>query len=100
MNSPMDKDRHHQAQQYALKALKCYGTAASAHLHDLDDLAENPGAKDYIRKAAHSAATAIRKAVRLAEDSALHRCSRCGKLAFFGYQIPPASASNSESATH
>jgi len=73
------RDPHPQVRQYALKALKCCGTAASAHLHDLDDLATNAHVKDYIRRAAHSAATAIREAVRRAEAGALHRCARCGK---------------------
>jgi hypothetical protein len=73
------RDPHPQAQQYALKALKCYGTVAQAHLHDLDDLAHNEHAKDYVRRAAHSAAEAIREAVRLAEASAVHRCARCSR---------------------
>lgn len=73
------RDPHPQVQQYALKALKCYGTAASTHLHDLDDLAANERVKDYLRRAAHSAATAIREAIRLAEANAVHRCARCGK---------------------
>ena len=73
------RDPHPQVRQYALKALKCCGTAASAHLHDLDDLAANELAKDYIRRAAHSAATAIREAARLAEAEAIHRCARCAK---------------------
>lgn len=71
------RDPHPQAQQYALKGLKCYGAAAQAHLHDLDDLAHNTHAKDYVRRAAHSAAESIREAVRLAEASALPRCARC-----------------------
>ncbi len=73
------RDSHPQVRQYALKALKCCGTPASAHLHDLDDLATNALAKDYVRRAAHSAATAIREAIRLAEEDAVHRCARCGK---------------------
>ncbi len=73
-------DPHPQTQQYALKALKCYGAAARDHLHDLDDLATNEAAKDYVRRAAHSAAEAIREAVRLAEAGAQHRCSRCDQL--------------------
>lgn len=71
------RDPHPQAQQYALKALKCYGVAAKAHLHDLDDLAVNKQVKDYVRRAAHSTAENIREAVRLADATALHRCSRC-----------------------
>lgn len=71
------RDPHPQTQQYALKALKCYGAAAQPHLHDLDDLAANEQAKDYVRRAAHSAAEAIREAVRLTEAAAVHRCTRC-----------------------
>ena len=74
-------DPHPQVQQYALKALKCYGAAAREHLHDLDDLTANEGKKDYIRRAAHSAANAIREAIRLQAANAQHRCSRCGNLA-------------------
>ena len=73
------RDPHPQVRQYALKSLKCYGAAAQAHLHDLDDLVRNEGAKDYVRRAAHSAAEAIREAVCLAEGSALHRCTRCSR---------------------
>jgi hypothetical protein len=71
------RDPHPQARQYALKALKCYGAAAAPHLHDLDDLAANEHAKDYVRRAAHSAAEAIRESLRLAEAAAVHRCIRC-----------------------
>lgn len=73
------RDPHPQARQYALKALKVYGVAAQAHLHDLDDLAANDQAKDYVRRAAHSAAAGIREAMRLAEADAVHRCTRCGR---------------------
>jgi hypothetical protein len=71
------RDPHPQTQQYALKALKCYGSAAHAHLHDLNDLAANEKVKDYVRRAAHSAAETIREAVRLADAAAPHRCARC-----------------------
>ncbi len=71
------RDPHPQAQQYALKALKCYGAAAQPHLHDLDDLAANEHAKDYVRRAAHSAAAVIRESVRLTDAAAVHRCARC-----------------------
>ena len=73
------RDPHPQVQQYALKALKCCGAAASAHLHDLDDLAANERVKDYLRRAAHSAATAIREAIRLSQENARHKCGRCGR---------------------
>lgn len=73
------RDPHPQTRQYALKALKCYGAAARAHLHDLDDLAANERVKDYVRKAAHSAATGIRESIRLQQENALHKCTRCGR---------------------
>jgi hypothetical protein len=73
------RDPHPQVRQYALKALKCFGAAARDHLHDLDDLAANERAKDSIRRAAHSAGTAIREAIRLAEAGAIQHCARCGK---------------------
>jgi hypothetical protein len=71
-------DPHPQTRQYALSALKCYGSAAAVYLHDLDDLAVNEGVKDYVRKAAHAAAVGIREAIRLQEVNALHKCARCG----------------------
>ena len=72
------RDRHPQTQQYALKALKAFGAAARDHLQDLDDLAANERVKDYVRRAANSAATAIREAVRLEQENARHKCFRCG----------------------
>lgn len=71
------RDPHPQTQQYTLKALKCYGVAAREHLHDLDDLAVAPRARDYVRTAAGAAATAIRQAVELAERQAVYVCQRC-----------------------
>lgn len=73
------RDPHPQTQQYALKALKSFVHHAAGHLSDLDDLAHNERAKDYVRRAAHSAATAIREAVRLQQENARHKCSRCGR---------------------
>jgi hypothetical protein len=72
-------DPHPQTQQYALKALKSFGHHAADHLPDLDDLAHNERAKEYVRRAAHSAATAIREAVRLRLENARHKCFRCGR---------------------
>ncbi len=77
------RDPHPQVQQYALKALKSYAHAAQEHLHDLDDLALNERAKDYVRRAAHSAAEAIRDAMRAAEEAQVHRCARCGQPVAF-----------------
>ena len=73
------RDPHPQVQQYALKALKSFGSAAREHLRDLDDLAHNERVKDYVRRAANSAATAIREAVQLEQENARHKCTRCGR---------------------
>lgn len=73
------RDPHPQVQQYALKALKCFGAAAREHLHDLDDLAANNRLRDYIRRAAHSAAEAIREGIRAETEGARHKCIRCGR---------------------
>lgn len=72
-------DPHPQAQQYALKALKAYGAAGRHCLHDLDDLAVNERVKDYVRRAAHSAAEAIREATSLQHEGARRKCIRCGR---------------------
>ena len=72
-------DPHPQTRQYALKALKVYGLAFHAHLHDLDDLARNEQAQDYVRRAAHSAAESIREAERLSVADAVLRCARCAQ---------------------
>jgi hypothetical protein len=73
------RDPHPQTQQYALKALKAYGAAGRDYLADLDDLAGNERVKEYVRRAAHSSAEAIREAIRLEEDGARHKCGRCGR---------------------
>jgi hypothetical protein len=71
-------DPHAQTQQYALTALKAYGTAALPHLADIQDLAENPQAKDYVRRAAASAVAVIKEARNVAVKQAVHLCRRCG----------------------
>lgn len=73
------RDPHPQTCQYALKSLKAYGSAARDCLDDLDDLAANERVKGYVRRAAHSAAEAIREAVRLEQANARHKCIRCGR---------------------
>lgn len=72
------RDPHPQARQYALTAMKAYGFAAFAHLRDIEDVANNPTAKDYVRRAATSAANAIREAKKIADQEAVHACRRCG----------------------
>ena len=73
------RDPHPQVQQYALKAIKTFGHHAAPHLADLDDLTHNERAKEYVRRAANSAATAIREAIRLQQENARHKCFRCGR---------------------
>ena len=73
------RDPHPQVQQYALASLKAYGAAAQPHLADLQDLSENPTAKDYIRRAAASAVALIREAAQIAEAQAVRHCQRCQK---------------------
>ncbi|MBN1676689.1 MAG: HEAT repeat domain-containing protein [Kiritimatiellae bacterium] len=70
--------RHPQTRQYAIRALKKYGAAASAHVQDLRDLARNPTERDYVRTAAASAADAIEQAAQDAAAGVRHRCQRCG----------------------
>lgn len=71
------RDPHAQTRQYAIKALKAYGAAAQACVHDLRDLSINPAENDYIRRDALAAATFIEEAVRIAAEQAEHRCQRC-----------------------
>jgi hypothetical protein len=71
------RDPHAQTRQYAIKALKAYGAAAQACVHDLRDLARNPAEPDYIRRDAASAADFIEEAERIRAEQAEHRCQRC-----------------------
>jgi hypothetical protein len=69
--------RHPQTQQYALRALKPYASAAQAHLHDLQDFANNPVQRDYVRAVALTTVEAIEQAARDGEVGVAHRCQRC-----------------------
>ena len=71
-------DPHAQTRQYAIKALKAYGTAARECLPDLRDMAANGAEKDYIRRDAEAAARFIEEALRIAAASAERQCQRCG----------------------
>jgi len=74
-------DPHQQTRQYAIKALKAYGTAAEPCLPDLRDMTTNTAAKAYIQRDATSAVTHIEEALRIAAAAAEHRCQRChGKV--------------------
>jgi hypothetical protein len=70
-------DPHPQTRQYAIKALKAYGTAAQGCLHDLHDMARNAAEKDYIRRDAAAAAAFIEEAVRVAAAAVARHCQRC-----------------------
>ena len=71
------RDPHPQTRQYAIKALKAYGTTAQGCLRDLQDMARNPAEKDYIRRDAAATAAFIEEAVRIAASTAEHHCQRC-----------------------
>lgn len=71
---------HPQTQQYAIRALQKYAAAASAHVHDLRDVARNPALRDYVRAAALAAAEAIEQVAADAAAGAKHRCQRCNAV--------------------
>jgi len=72
------RDVHPQARQYAVKALKAYGTAAESALPDLRDIASNASEKEYNRRDAASAIATIEEALRLKASGETHVCQRCG----------------------
>ncbi len=75
---PVLRDPHPQVRQYAVKALKAYGTSAQSALHDLRDMAENPAEKPYNQRDAKLAVEVIEEALRIEEKSAVRSCQRCG----------------------
>jgi hypothetical protein len=76
--APMARcDPHPQTRQYAIKALKAYGTAAQDCLHDLRDMAQNPAEKDYIQRDAASAVKFIEEALQIAASASEQHCQRC-----------------------
>ncbi len=74
------RDPHAQTRQYAIKALKAYGTVAKNCLSDLRDMAGNPAEKDYIRRDAASAVAFIEGALQVAASKVEHRCQRCSAV--------------------
>ncbi len=70
--------RHPQTRQYAIRALKKFGSAAREHVADLRDLARNPMEKNYVRAAAKTTADAIELAAADIQSCVHHRCKRCG----------------------
>lgn len=71
------RDAHQQTRQYAIKALKAYGIAAKDDLSDLRDMAGNLAKKEYVRRDASAAITAIEEAIEIAEKATEKRCQRC-----------------------
>jgi hypothetical protein len=71
------RDPHPQTRQYAIRALKAYGTAAKGCLADLRDMAINTAEKPYIQRDAAAAATFIEEALCIAAAAAEHHCQRC-----------------------
>ncbi len=76
--APMLRDTKPQVRQYAIKALKAYGTASKDVLPDLRDIAISPVEKDYNHRDAKLAVETIEEALRIEEKQAVHHCQRCG----------------------
>lgn len=76
---PLLQDSHPQVRQYSAKALGAYGVHAQGLLSDLRDLWKNPQEKDYVKRSVERAGKAIREAMRIRDEKAVHICRRCGK---------------------
>lgn len=76
--APMLRDAKPQVRQYAIKALKAYGTASKEMLSDLRDIAISPVEKEYNNRDAKLAVETIEEALRIEEKQAVHHCQRCG----------------------
>lgn len=75
---PMLRDAKPQVRQYAVKALKAYGTEAQCALSDLRDIAISPAEPEYNNRDARIAVETIEEALRIREKQATHCCQRCG----------------------
>jgi len=75
---PMLRDAKPQVRQYAVKALKAYGTDSKCALSDLRDIAISPIEPEYNNRDAKLAVETIEEALRIAEKQAIHCCQRCG----------------------
>lgn len=76
--APLLRDSKPQVRQYAVNALKAYGTAAKDMLSDLRDMAISPVEKEYNNHGAKRAIETIEEACRIEERQATHCCQRCG----------------------
>lgn len=72
------RDGHPQVRQYAIKAMKAYGTEAVSALDDLRDIAANTSEKDYNRRDANAAVAIIEEALKMKALQKTHACQRCG----------------------
>lgn len=77
--APLLGDTHPQVRQYTAKALGACGIYAEDCLPDLRDLWRNPQEKDYVKRSVKRAGKAIREAMRIRDEQAVHVCRRCGK---------------------
>ncbi|NLF37854.1 HEAT repeat domain-containing protein [bacterium] len=75
---PLLGDTHPQVRQYAAKALGAFGADAEKALPDLRALYANPAQQDYVKRTVAAAGKAIRAAVDIATQQAVHSCRRCG----------------------
>jgi hypothetical protein len=75
---PMLRDAKPQVRQYAVKALKTFGTEAKCALSDLRDIAISPVEPEYNNRDAKLAVEMIEEALRIKEKQAVHCCQRCG----------------------
>jgi NADH:ubiquinone oxidoreductase subunit E len=77
---PLLRDTHPQTRQYAIKALRAYGTAAECALQEIRDIADNPAEKEYNRADAAAAINAIEETLRIAAVAVIHTCQRCNEV--------------------
>jgi hypothetical protein len=75
--APILHDPHPQTRQYTIKALATYGDNSVDSLHNLQDIVDNPAEKEYNQRDAALAIKNIQEALRIAEEQAVHQCSRC-----------------------
>jgi len=57
--------------------LSCFGASSAKYLDDIRDIADNPNEKEYYILDAKPAVSSIEEALRIREESAVHRCIRC-----------------------
>lgn len=68
---------HPQTQQYAIRAIQKCGATAASTIPDLQDIARNPGHRNYVRAAAATTVDAIKLAIADRAANLSGRCQRC-----------------------